>query len=76
LELQNHGFFISAVDGDDWPPLYPSLNNAKERTSPKLLIAAATGFTAGLDGEKTEGFPSNLEGSDEGIRLTGIIFFS
>jgi len=56
LELQNHAFFISAVDANDWPLSYPSLNSAEERTPPTLLIEGALGFRAGLGGEKP-GFP-------------------
>jgi len=73
LELQNHVFFISAVGGDDWPPSYPGLNNAVERTTPTLLTKGAMGFRACRDGGKTYEFSSTLEGSDEGIRRTDII---
>jgi hypothetical protein len=42
LELQTDAFFISAVDGDDWPPSYPGLNNAVERMPPALSEQAWT----------------------------------
>jgi len=56
LELQNHAFFVSAVDGDDWPASYPGLNSAEERMPPTLLIEDALGLRSGMDGEKTGGF--------------------